>query len=187
MLVCVLGQRNSGQRPTHLLLTSSPESIAKQVPCKKGLYSKEELSVKTFLHDTKMMVSPTNLIVQFHLKIEKLEDEMHHFGKFCPQSYKKSYLNEMFKMLTLSPHLTFVHRSSAFSTAEMELGNWFSNVHHPDTNSCLILLLLTCANLAFLMIYNDRSFVKPSFRLGIVRPTCDGRSFASSPLRRLAS
>ena len=106
---------------------------------------------------------------------------MHHFGKFCPRSYQKSFLNEMFKMLTLSPHLTFVHRSSAFSTAEMEMGNWFSNLHHPDTNSCLILLLLTCANLAFLMMYYDWSFVKPGFPLGILRPTCDGRPFAASP------
>ena len=41
MLVCLLGHA--------LASTSSPEFIAKQVPCKIGLYSKEELSVKTFV------------------------------------------------------------------------------------------------------------------------------------------
>ena len=37
------------------------------------------------------------------------------------------------------------------------------------------------------MMYCDRSFVKPSIWLRTVRPTCDGRPFASSPFRRLAS
>ena len=144
-----------------------------------------------------MMVSPTKRIVHFaspvpksqsaspsHLKIEKFEDDLHLFGKFCPQCYKKSSQNEMLKILSLSPHLTSVHKSSAFWTAGTGWENQFSNLHHPDTNSCLILLLLTCANVAF---YCDTLFVKPEFRLRIARPLCDGRPFASSPFRRLAS
>ena len=60
----------------------------------------------------------------------------------------------------------------------------FSNLHHPDTNNCLILPLLACANLAFLMMYYDKLFVKSTGRLGIVRPMCDGRP---SPPRRFAA
>ena len=55
---------------------------------------------------TKILVRQSN-----HLKIEKLEDDLHHFGKRCPQSYKKSSLNEMPKVLSLSPHLTSVRKS----------------------------------------------------------------------------
>ena len=142
-----------------------------------------------------MMVSSTKLIVHFaipvpkswcanpnHLKIEKLENDLQHFGKFCPQTYKDNSLNKMPKLLSLSPHLTSAHKSSALSIAEMELGNWCSNLHHQGTNICLILLLLTCANLAFLVMCNDRLCIKPAFRLRIVRPMCDGRSPLEAPL-----
>ena len=56
-----------------------------------------------------------------------------------------------------------------------------------DTNIFLILLLLVCAIQAFLMMCCDRSFVKPTIWLRTARPLCDGRPFASSPFRRLAS
>ena len=55
---------------------------------------KHEANVKTLLPGTRMMVSPVQLTVPFaipvpnswcanpnHLKIEKLEDDLHHFGK----------------------------------------------------------------------------------------------------------
>ena len=83
------------------------------------------------------------------------------------------------KARSLSPHLTSVHKSSAFSIGELELGNQCSNLRHPDTNSCLILLLLTFMNLAFLMMCYDSLFVKPAFRLRIVRAMCDVCPFAS--------
>ena len=83
--------------------TSPPEFIAKHVPCQSDSHSKQGPSVRTLWHDTEMMVSPTKLIVHFalpvpisqsastsHLKIEKFEDALHLFGKFCPQGYKKS-------------------------------------------------------------------------------------------------
>ena len=120
-----------------------------------------------------MMVSPTKRIVHFafpvpksqsaspsHLRIEKLENGLRLFGKFCPQSYKKSSQNEMLKILSLSLHLTSVQKSSAFWIAGTGWENRFSNLHHPDTNSCSTLPLLVCAILAFLMMYCDRLFVK---------------------------
>ena len=71
------------------------EFIAKQVPYPLGLYLKQELSVKTLWHDTKMMVSPSKWRVHFatsvpksqsaslsHLRIEKLEDELHLLESF---------------------------------------------------------------------------------------------------------
>ena len=81
------------------------------------------------------------------------------------------------------------YNSSAFWIARTEWRNQFSNLHHPDTNSFffLVSLLLTCAFVAFLMMYCDWSFDKPASWLRTVRPMCDGRRFASSPFRRLAS
>ena len=40
---------------------------------------------------------------------------------------------------------------------------------------------------AFLMMYYNRSFVKPVFLLRMARPMRDGRPFASSPFRRMES
>ena len=166
-------KRETKMRIETKISTSPPEFIAKQVPYPPDLFSKQELSVKTLWHDTQMMVSPTKRIVHFaspvpksqsaspsHLKIEKFEDDLHLFGKFCPQSYKKSSQNEMLKILSLSPHLTSVHKSSAFCIAGTVWENRFSNLHHPDTNSCSTLLLLVCENVAFLMMYCDTLFVK---------------------------
>ena len=65
--------------------------------------------------------------------------------------------------------------------------NRFSYQHHPDTKSCVISLLLICANPVFLMLCNCKLFVKPALLLRIARPMCDGRPFASSPFRHLAS
>ena len=59
---------------------------------------------------------------------------------------------------------------------------------HPDTNSRLILLLLTCAFQTFLLMMScDMSFAKPTSWFRMVRPLCDCHSFASSPFRHLAS
>ena len=105
------------------------------------------------------------------------------------------------------------HKSSTFLAVGTELENLFFRlalVGHE--NKCSLSLLLVCVRLILLMMYYDKLFVKPAiwlgigrpmctclmicydrlsvkpvFRLRIVRPACDGRSFASSPLRRLAS
>ena len=60
------------------------------------------------------------------------------------------------------PHLTSVHKSSACWTAGTECENWFSNLHHPDTNICLTLLHLACAIPVFLMMYYDRVMCQAS-------------------------
>ena len=190
------GSKISGQQQTHPS-ANLPEYTAKQAPCLPGLYSKQEPNVRTLWPDVRMMVSPAKLIVHCatseprfwcvnpsHQRTEKLEDGSHHFGKFSSQSYKKSSLNEMSKVLSLSPHLTSAHKSFAFSIAEIELRIEFSNLHHPDTNSCEILLLLICVFLALLMMHCDKLFVKPAVWLRIARPMRDGRPFASSPFRR---
>ena len=173
---------------------NKPTRIHCKTACPPDSSSKQELSVRTLWLDTKIMVSPTKLTVHFamsvpksrsaspsHLRIENLEDDLRLFGKFCPQCCKKSSQNEMLKILSLSPHLT------AFWIAGTVWEHRFSNFRHLDTNICLILLLLTCANLAFLMMCYDKLFVKPAARLRIVRPLLDGRPFASSPFRSLAS
>ena len=154
-LECPLGSKSSGQRPTHQLSTSLSEFIAKQVPYPLGLYLKQELSVKTLWHDTKMMVFPTKLTVHFaipvpislsaspsHLRIEKLE------GGLRPFEVLTAKLHEIFperdtKDFSLSLHLMYVHKFLAFMIAGTVWENRFSNLHHPETNICLILLLLT--------------------------------------------
>ena len=199
-LECLLGSKSAGQRPTHQPLTSLPEHIAKQVPCQPDSYLKKEPNVRTLWPDTRMMVSLTRFMVHFavpvpmplsaspnHFRIEKLEDGLRLCGKRWPQNSMKSSLNEMLKICSLSLHLMYVHKSSALWIAGTGWGNRFSILHLPDTNILLILLLLACVVLAFLMMYCDRSFVKPAIWLRIVRPLCDGRPFASSPFRRLAS
>ena len=116
-------------------------------------------------------------------RISKLEDGLRLFGKNWPQNFLKSSLNEMPKTFSLSLHSMYVHKFSASWIA----GTGFSTLHHPDTNIGLILLLLACATQSIPDDVYDRSFVKPAIWLRIVRPTCDGRPFASSPFRRLTS
>ena len=100
------------------------------------------------------------------------------FGELCPQKLQDIFL-----------HLTHVHKSSASWIAGTEWGNQLSGLHHLDTNSGLKLLLLTCAFLAFLMMFCDKSNHFSSQFAG--SEWCGlcvmGRSFASSPFRRLAS
>ena len=48
-------------------------------------------------------------------------------------------------------------------------------------------LLLVCVRLIILMMCCNKRLVKQALRLRIARPMCDGRPFASSPFRRLAS
>ena len=105
-LECLLGSRSSGQRPTHQSSTSLSQFTAKQPLHPPDLFSKQELSVRNLWHETKMMVFLTKLIVHRamlvpksrsaspnRMKVEKLEDDLRFFGKFGPQSYKKSSHN----------------------------------------------------------------------------------------------
>ena len=55
----------------------------------------------------------------------------------------KSSLNEILKIFSLSLHLMYVHKFLAFMIAGTGWENRFSNLHHLETNICLILLLLT--------------------------------------------
>ena len=54
-------------------------------------------------------------------------------------------------------------------------------------NSCVASFLLVCLHLLFLTTFCNKWLVKQALRLRIARPMCDGRPFASSPFRRLAS
>ena len=63
----------------------------------------------------------------------------------------------------------------------------FSDLPQLDTNSCSMSLLLGCVRLIFLMMCCNKLLVKQALRLRVARPMCDGRPFASSPLRRLTS
>ena len=54
-----------GKGPTYLPTKNLSQFIARQVPCRPGLYSKQEPNLKTLLPDIKMMVSPMKLTVPF--------------------------------------------------------------------------------------------------------------------------
>ena len=124
---------------------------------------------------------------QNYKMIVKLENDVHHFGIFCLKIYKNSSLKVILKILSLCPLSMFEHRSSTFTIAETGLENVCSNLHHRDTTKCSLSLLLVCVSLIFLMMSCDKSNVKQSHWLRIARPICDGRPFASSPFRHLAS
>ena len=190
-LECLPGSRSSGQRPTHQPL-SKPTRIHCKTASLTRLVFETRAKCQDFvarykddgIHqvDSPFCNSSTNITVRQSTSLEDREigRGLRRCGKLWSQSFMKSSLNEMLKIFSLSLHLTHVHKSSAFWSP---WGNQFSSLHHPDTNSRLILLLLTCAFLAFLMIYCDRSFVTPAIWLRTVLP----RSFSSSPFRRLAS
>ena len=91
------------------------------------------------------------------------------------------------KVLSLCPLSMFEHKSSTFTIPETEWENMCLNLLHRDTTKCSPSLLLVCVSLIFLMMSCDKSYVKQALWLRITRPMCDGRSFASSPFRRLAS
>ena len=134
-LECLLGSKNSGQQPMHLS-ANLPEIHCKTgVPCQPDSYSK---------------------------RAECQDFVARHKDDVIPYAVDIVHFDEMLKTISLSLHLTPVHKSSAFWIAGTEWRNQFSNLHHPDANIRLILLLLTCVFLVFLMKYCDRSFVKPS-------------------------
>ena len=119
------------------------------------------------------------------LMTRKSENDLRSCGKLLPKISMISFLKEMIQVPALSLHSTCDHKSSASRIAGTVLENQFSNLL--QMNRCLILLLLTCAFLAFLMTYCDKSLCKQDIWLRVARSMCDGRSFASSPFRRLAS
>ena len=121
--------------------------------------------------------------------IVKLENDLHHFGRPCLKinSYKNSSLKVISKVISLCLLSMFEHKSSTSTIAETGVENMCSNLHHRDTTKCSLPLLLVCVSLIFLMMSCDKSYVKQALWLRIARPMCDGRRFASSPFRRLAS
>ena len=189
----------SGKSPTYQPTTNPPGLIAKQVAYPSDSSSRREPNVRTLWPDnTRLMVSPTKLIVHFskaepisqsaspsHLKSEKSEDDLRLFGKFCPQSYMNSE-KEMIQALSFSLHSTFNHKFSVLRIAGVACENQCSNLLHLETDSCFLLLLLICVFLVFLMMCCNRSSLKPAIWLRIARPMCDGRPFASPLFRRLA-
>ena len=95
----------TGQRPTVPPFNRPPNP--------PGLYLKQEPSVKTLWHDTRMMVFHLKLIVPFatlaphswcvnpsRQRPEKLGDTLHHFGQFWFRSCKKYSLTEMLMELS---------------------------------------------------------------------------------------
>ena len=163
----LIGSLTSGQRPLYLPTTNPSGIIAIQVAYPPDLYSRRELNVRTLWPETKIMVSPTKLIVHFvttepisqsaspsHLKTEKSENDLRLCGKLWPTSSKISSLKETRQAPSLFLHSTYDHKCSALRIAGT-----------------------VC----------DKSFCKPVLRLRMARPMCDGRPFASSPFCRLAS
>ena len=96
---------------------------------------------------------------------------------FCNTSAKFSP-TKMPKAISWFLLLLYEHKSLAYMIAEMELENQFSVLP--------MSLLLVCAKLLSLMLCCNRLFMKQAIRPGIARPLCDGRPFASSPVRRWA-
>ena len=105
------GSTDSGLRLTRQLPTNLPEYTAKLAPCQPDSYSKQEPNVRTLWPCRRIMVSLTQLIAHFaipvpislsaspnRLKIEKLEDDLRLFGKFCPTSYLNSSQKEMIQV-----------------------------------------------------------------------------------------
>ena len=163
-LECLLGSISSLQRQTYPHPTGLSYFFVKQAPNPRDLYLKQEPNVKTMWHDIRIMVSHMRLIAPFatssvppcwcanpsHQRTEKLEDGLHHYGNFWPQSCKKFSLTGMPKVISLSLPLMYDHKSSAFAIAETVLENQCSNLHHQDTTNFSISLLLICVNLVSL-------------------------------------
>ena len=193
------GSQSAGQRPTHLS-ARLPECIAKQVLCRPDSYSKQEPSVRSLWPDTRMMVFPyavdspfcngrTNITVHQSNSLEDREigRRVAPLWRALSTGLQEIFLERDAKYFSLFLHWTHVHKSPACWIVGTGWRNQFSRLHHPDTNSRLILLLLTCTFLVLLMMFCDKSFVKPASWLRTVRPMRDGRFFATSPFRRLAS
>ena len=105
-----MGSITFGKSPTYQPLTNPPKFIAKQVAYPPDSYSRRELNARTLWPDTRMMVSPTKLIVHFataepisqsaspsHLKTEKSENNLRLCGKFLAQKLKVLFPKEMTK------------------------------------------------------------------------------------------
>ena len=130
-----------GKGPTYQHSTNLSQSIARQVPCRPGLYLKQEPNVKTLLPDIKMMVSPMKLIVPSAaskqpsqsanpnlLKTERSESNSRLCGECWLINSKFSSLMEMTKVPLLSLHSTPAHKSSASRIEETALENLCSNL-----------------------------------------------------------
>ena len=115
----------------------------------------------------------------------KSGDVLHCTGKLWLLNYRKFSWIKMQKVALSCQPLIFDHKPSVYTIAEMELENRFSDLLHLDTNIYSVSLLLICVNLIFLTWCCDK-FLRAIW-LRIARPMCDGRPFASSPFRRLAS
>ena len=161
------------------------ESTANQELHQLGSFSKQESSVKNSWQETGIMASPIRLTVllvtpdsQFWFvnpdqNTERLEDVLGGLG--C-RSKRTFSLNMTPKAITLSQPLISGHKSLTIVTTETELGNLFSGSPRLGTNKCSMSLLLVCTKCQRSKLSGSES-----------RPMCDGRPFASSPFRRLAS
>ena len=128
-----------------------PELVARQAPFPVGLYLKQEPAkcqdfVARYTDDgvRSEVDSPIcNTSTKILVRQSKSPEDREIGRRFAPlwevfvPKLQEFSLNEMSKVLSLSPHLTSAHKSIAFSIAEIELGIEFSNLHHPDTNICL--------------------------------------------------
>ena len=191
MLECPLGSINFSQRLTFPQPTVPSRFIVKQDLDLPGLYLRQEPSVENSWYVSRMMVFSVSIMV----RQSKSQDDREIGKRFAPlwnalskiKSYKNSSLKVILKVLSLCLLSMFEHRSPTFTIAETEMENVCSNLHHRDTTKCSLPLLLVCVSLIFLMMSCDKSYVKQALWLRIARPMCDGRPFASSPFRRLAS
>ena len=183
-----------GKNPTCQPTRNLVRFIVKQVPCRSGLYLKHEANVKTLLLDIKMVVFPMRLTVLFvaskqlllsanpdQLRTERSASNLHPCGECWQINSKFSSLMEMTKVHLSSQRSTHAHKSSALKIEETELENQCSNLPPMEVAKHLPLLHLFCVFLVFLLKCCSGFSLKPA------RPMCDGRLFASSPCRRLAS
>ena len=122
--------RNPTCQPTVDLL----RFIARQVPCRSGLYLKHEANVKTLLLDIKMMVFLVRLTVPFAVskqlllsanadqsRTEKSASNLHPCGGCWLTNLNFSSLMEMTKVLFSSHRSTLAHKSSAL---KIEKRDW---------------------------------------------------------------
>ena len=191
-LELLIGSITSGQRPTYLSTTNLSGFIAKRVVYPPDSYSRRELNVKTSWPGTRMMVSVMQWRAHFAFRVPISLSAVQIARRPGNRKTSCAPVESFGRKAQRDDTGTFIVpalnvRSQVFSTKDRRNGVGKTNLLHLDTNRCLVLLLLTCAFLAFLMTYCDKSLCKQDIWLRMARSMCDDRPFASSPLRRLAS
>ena len=186
------GSITFGKNPACQHMTSLSEFIAKQVPCRSGLFLQHEANVKTlfvgknvgmpYAINSPFCCANAAITVRQSKSIEDREIGKQ-FG-LCGENWLTnsnfSSLMEMTKVHSSSERSMLVHNFSAFKIEETELENQCSNLPLLEVDTHLPLLHLSCLFLVVLLKCCNVFSLKPT------RPMCVGRPFASPLFRRLA-